>query len=52
MKEMLGFIYDIPKKPELFTNKKITEFIESKGFQNIQIQMIKDKKVDEDGYAN
>lgn len=43
--ETIAFIYDIPKKDELFTNKTMTEYFTSKGFKGCTVQIIKDKSV-------
>ena len=43
----VAFIYDIPKKEQLFQNKTMTEFFVSQGYEGTQVQIIKGKAEDQ-----
>lgn len=47
MEDVIAFIYDIPKNPEIFSNKSIANFFIENGFKGCSVQIVKDKKEDE-----
>ena len=47
IEDVMAFIYDIPKLSDKFSNKIITDFFLSKGYKGCTVQIIKEKKDDE-----
>lgn len=47
LEEVMAFIYDIPKMQDRFSNKSLGDFFVSKGYKGCTVQIIKDKKNDE-----
>ena len=45
--DTIAFIYDIPKKEDLFTNKIMTDFFIENGFKGCQVQIDKSQDIKE-----